>query len=239
MDKDYAKYLLEKTRQDYNLIAEDFSRTRQFFWGDLKFLSQYAEKGDRILDLGCGNGRLVELFKDKDVEYIGVDSSEKLIEAAKNHYPEAKFQAADALNLPFPENFFDKVFSVAVLHHIPSKEFRIQFLEEIKRVLKPKGLLVLTVWNLWQKKTAWKLLFKNTCLKLIGKSKLDFKDIFYPWKNSAQKTLIQRYFHLFNKKELEKLAQEAGFSVKKAGVLTNSDKKESNIYLVAQTLNKK
>ena len=148
MNRDYAKYLLDKTRQDYNLIAEDFSRTRGKMWEELKFLEEYIIDGEKVLDLGCGNGRLYELFKEKFVDYDGVDSAEKMIEIAKSRYPKIKFRVADALNLPFPENFFDKVISIAVLHHIPSEEFRLQFLKEVKRVLKPEGKVILLVWNL-------------------------------------------------------------------------------------------
>ena len=234
MDLDYAKYLLEKTRQDYNLIAEDFSRTRYFIWKDLEPLSQYTLPGDRVLDLGCGNGRLLQAFEGIDIDYTGVDNSEKLIEIAKKRYPKNKFQVTDALKLPFPNNYFNKVYSIAVLHHIPSQEFRLQFLNETKRVLKKEGLLVLTVWNLWQRKTAWRLFFQYSFLKLINKSKMDFKDIFYPWESQKGKVLIQRYFHLFNKKELERLTKKASFKIKEIGILKRPEMKDNNIYLVAE-----
>ena len=99
MDKEYAKYLLNKTKEDYNLIADDFSRTRENIWEEIRFL--FDNKKERVLDLGCGNARYYQLLKNTD--YTGVDFSEKLIEIAKNKYPEAKFQAVDALNLPFPD----------------------------------------------------------------------------------------------------------------------------------------
>ncbi len=235
MDKDYAQYLLEKTTQDYNLIAEDFSRAREHIWEEMRFLfDNFLIPGERVLDLGCGNGRFYQVMKDKNIDYIGVDISEKLIEIAKKRFPKAKFQVADALNLPFPDNYFDKVFSIAVLHHIPSKEFRLQSLKEARRVLKPGGLLILTVWNLWQKKTAWKLFLKYTFLKLIGKSKLDFGDIFYPWKSQDGKILIQRYFHLFSKNSLKKLVNKAGFGVKEINIFKREETKNYNIYLIAE-----
>lgn len=240
MEKEYAKYLLGKTKDDYSLIADDFSRTRSFVWEELKPLAQYIIPGEKILDLGCGNGRLLQIFKGMNIEYFGVDNSEKLIEIAKEKYPENKFQVADALNLPFPENFFDKIYSIAVLHHIPSEEFKLQFLKEAKRVLKPGGFLILTVWNLWQRKTAWKLLIKATILKLLGRSKLDLKDIFYPWKNSNKKIISQRYFHLFTKRELKKIFKEIGFKIKEIGTLEKiraSEKKRekwTNIYLIVE-----
>lgn len=243
MDREYAKYLLEKTRQDYNTIAGHFSKTRKYPWGELVFLAQYSFSGEKVLDLGCGNGRLLEIFRDKNMDYIGVDNSEKLIELAKKRYPKERFLRADALNLPFPANYFDKIYSIAVLHHIPSKEFRLQFLKEARRVLKPEGLLIITVWNLWQWYN-WKLLLKFTILKILGKStlqqvqgcpelrrraKLDFKDVFVSWDKT-----YQRYVHNFSQKELKKLVRETRFKVKDIGFFSRGRIKKANIYLVAE-----
>ena len=238
MDKNYAQYLLYKTRENYDLIAEPFSGTRQFIWEDLKPLAEYVKDGDKVLDVGCGNGRLLELFQGKNVDYIGVDSSEELIKIAKNKaknkYPQAKFLAGDALNLPFANQSFDKVFSVAVLHHIPSEEMRLKFLSEASRVLKPQGRIILTTWYLLRKKKARTLLFKYTFLKLIGKSKLDFFDIFFPWKGRLKKP-IGRYVHVFRKKEIKNLFRQAGLEVLKISVTTRG--KENNLITIAQ-LNK-
>ena len=237
MNPDYAEYLLEKIRQDYNLIAEDFSRTRAFVPEELKnFILQHIFAGEKILDLGCGNGRFYEIFEKMGVDYFGVDVSEKLIEIAKNKYPQAKFQVTPALNLPFPNNFFDKILSVAVFHHLPSAEFRLRYLKEARRILKPEGLLVLTVWNLnpfkmfligeWERALSF---LKFSILKIFGKSRLDFGDFYIPW----QKT-CQRYIHYFTKKELQRLIEKSELKTKEIGIIKSSQTKESNIYLVAE-----
>ncbi|PIS38608.1 MAG: hypothetical protein COT34_02765 [Candidatus Nealsonbacteria bacterium CG08_land_8_20_14_0_20_43_11] len=235
MDKEYAEYLLEKTRRDYNLIANDFSTTRSYLPEDIKSLEKYIKDEDKILDLGCGNGRFVEMLPNKKTEYIGADNSERLIEIAKNKYPQYKFIVVSALNLPFSDNYFDKVFSLAVLHHIPSEEFRRQFLKEVKRVLKPGGLLILTVWNL----NPFKMIligkherafsfFKHSILKVLGKSKLDFKDFFVPWRKNCQ-----RYVHCFSKNEIRKIAEKSGFKIKEIGISKSTKNKESGLYLIA------
>ena len=229
MKKDYAEYLLKKTKEDYNLIAEDFSQTRHSVWPELTFFRKYVKEGERILDLGCGNGRLFEFFENRNVEYIGVDNVEKLIEIARKKYPEAKFLVGDALNLPFSDNYFDKVFSIAVFHHIPSGEFRLQFLKEVRKVLKQEGLLILTVWDLWRRVASLKLLTKFTIFKIFGKSGLDFKDVFVPWGKK-----VKRYYHHFTKRELINLVKKEGFKIKKFGVVKNETGKRSNIYLIAQ-----
>ena len=80
MDRKYAKYLLEKTTKDYNLIAKDYARTRAYIPKDIETLGEYTWEGERVLDLGCANGRLFEILNGKNVDYFGVDISEKLIE---------------------------------------------------------------------------------------------------------------------------------------------------------------
>ncbi|MBL7156324.1 MAG: class I SAM-dependent methyltransferase [Candidatus Pacebacteria bacterium] len=259
MNEKYAKYLLNKTQSDYNRIAEHFSKTRTSIWKELEYFLQFVSGGESVLDLGCGNGRLLNLFKDKNIIYVGIDNSEKLIKIAeknqkattappnhpfkgkdyitkiknqneKSKFKKTKFIIGNGLDLPFENNCFDKIFSIAVLHHIPSPKFRLEFLKQAKRVLKPNGLLILTVWNLYHKKYL-KYHLKYFFLKLTGKSKLDFKDIFYPWKNQKSEVLTQRYIHCFTKIELKNLAEKAGFKVKEIGFL---GKNKRNIYLIAK-----
>jgi len=225
MDKNYAKYLINKTCSDYNLIAEDFSRTRERIWEEIGFLFT-VKSGEKVLDLGCGNARYYQLLKNAD--YIGVDNSKELIKIAKQKYPKVNFFVQDALNLSFENNFFDKIFNIAVLHHIPSQGLRLQFLKEAKRVLRPGGKLTLTVWKFHQKKER-PLLIKYTILKIIGRSKLDFKDILEPW---ADKT--ERYYHWFSQRELKRLVKKAGFKIEKSGITKNSKGTRQNIYLIAE-----
>jgi len=229
MKQEYADYLIKKTRDDYNLISGDFSRTRNRLWEEISFLFQNKDN-EKVLDSGCGNGRYYELLKNTD--YTGTDNSKELIELAKNKYPEANFLVADSLSLPFADNSFNQVYSIAVLHRIPSKEYRLQFFKEAQRVLKDKGRLVVTVWSLpikqYNKKNIF-LLLKYTFLKIIGFSKLDFGDVLEPWGKETEK-----YYHWFSKRELEKLAKRAGFKIEESGFIRNDRKTRQNIYLIAE-----
>jgi tRNA (uracil-5-)-methyltransferase TRM9 len=228
MDLEFAKSILEKTRENYNLIAKEFSATRKEIWEELKFLFENLKEGEKVLDLGCGNGRWYKVFKEKKVDYFGIDNSEKLIEIAKENFPEAKFFVGDALNLPFQDNFFDKVYSIALLHHIPSEDFRIKVLKEVKRVLKPGGILILTCWRIHRLREILALL-KYTLLKIIGRSKLDFKDFFVPW---GKKML--RYYHFFTQRELENLVKKVGFEILDFGVVKNKRGNRQNYYIISQ-----
>ncbi|KKU86817.1 MAG: hypothetical protein A2667_02680 [Candidatus Wildermuthbacteria bacterium RIFCSPHIGHO2_01_FULL_47_27] len=229
MKKEYAEYILAKTKQDYNLIGEEFSRTRRAPWEEIKFLADdYLSVGDKVLDIGCGNGRLLEFLLKITADYTGIDNSEKLIEVARKKYPAAKFQTADGLKLPFPDNYFDIIYSIAVLHHIPSKELRLRFCEEAKRVLRHGGLMILTVWKFHQLNDFARLL-KYAALKLIGCSQLDFGDIWEPW---GRKT--ERYYHWFSQNELKNLVSGAGLKIRRIGGVKNKRGNRQNYFLVAE-----
>lgn len=231
-----SENIIKQTRAFYNQISEDFNRTRSFNWQEVQpIVCRFVKSNSKVLDLGCGNGRIVDLLKAKNVSYVGVDSSENLINLAEKKYKgtNAKFFVSDIFNLPFSKDSFDCVISLAVFHHIPSKQNRQKFFKEIKKVLKKDGILILTVWNLWQNSKAINLLFKYTFLKLFRKSDLDFFDIFYPWRNSKRELLGKRYLRFFSIKDLEKLAEAGGFKIIKSGLLLRG-KKSSNIYLVAK-----
>jgi len=270
MDKKTAQQILNKVRDDYNQIADDFSNTRVQIWPEMAVLFDYIKKGDRaysgqspdgstvakppyrVLDLGCGNGRFVNIIKEKGGEYFGTDVSEKLVETAKKLYPNEKFQTTEPLKLPFSNGYFDIIYSIAVFHHIPSKEFRLEFLKEAKRVLKPSGFLILTVWKPKDKqekflrikfllKKIFGLLLHQTKLWCGGLSRgLDFGDVIEPWFGKAElssgKNKGERYFHCFSEKELANLAKEACFEIVKSGVIENERGNRQNLYLICRKI---
>jgi len=119
MKEEIAEKILEENKKIYQLIADKFSATRYRNWSEIKELVKYVKTGDRILDLGCGNGRLYKLLEDKNIDYTGIDSSQKLIDIARFQFSKAKFLLGDALSLPFKKQKFDVIFAIAFLHHIP------------------------------------------------------------------------------------------------------------------------
>lgn len=233
MKEKVAKRFLEKVKADYSEIANQFSLTRQGFWQDLNFLKEFVQPGDRVLDVGCGNGRLLNLIQDKKVSYVGLDVSPRLIKIAEQAFPGYQFIVGDVLNLSFTDNSFDKVFAMALLHQVPSKKLRLKALSEIQRVLKKDGLFFLTVWNLWQKRY-FKYVIKNIFKKIAFLSKLDFKDALIPWKKDSQST-VWRYYHAFTLKELVKLTQASGFEIIKADYTVRGSLKP-NLFLIAKKI---
>jgi len=211
MREEIAKEILAESIANYDKIAKDFSNTRTMFWEELNFVKGLVKEGAKILDLGCGNGRFFEQFTGKDIDYTGSDTSEELLKIAREKYgAAASFIKTGGIELPFNDKEFDTVFSFAVLHHIPSAKFRRRFIKETHRVLKDDGTLIVSVWNLWQKKFI-PLIIKYAILKLFGLSKFDFKDIYLNF-NKYKKS---RFLHAFTQKELRQLLEKNDFTVKK------------------------
>lgn len=228
MDREYALKLLTKTKDDYNNIAELFSRTRSYLPNDIIALKEYAKPKENILDLGCGNGRLVDLFEGMNISYTGADDSKELVRIAKKNHPANDFVVVDPLKLEFSDNEFDTVFCLSVFHHIPSTELRLEYLKEIWRVIKPGGTLILTVWNMWRKPG----MYLRIILDGIMHPKLDLDDTFYPFKDGSGKVLANRYIHCFHEDELIKLLMEAGFEVSLVDFQKRGKKEENENILV-------
>lgn len=98
-----------------------------------------------VLEIGCGNGygtkRIKKYFKLKKI--VAIDLDPKMIKIAKknNADPSILFTVGDAANLSStPNNSFDAVFDFGIIHHIPNWQ---DCLNELKRVVKPEGQLIL------------------------------------------------------------------------------------------------
>lgn len=96
------------------------------------------QRGERILDLGCGTGHLTNQIALSGAQIIGLDISQAMIEQARQNYPELEFVQADAVAFSFSEPF-DAVFSNAALHWMTRQE---AVVECIARALQPGGRFV-------------------------------------------------------------------------------------------------
>lgn len=108
-----------------------------------------ARPGLRALDVGCGEGRFSRMLRERGVETIGLDPTEKLILAARQCDPQGDYRLGRAESLPFADASFDLVVSYLVLIDVP--DFRAA-IREMARVLRPGGKLV--VANLTSMTTA-------------------------------------------------------------------------------------
>lgn len=133
-------------------------------FGQLFYLP-YLKKTDRILDLGCHTGEHAFKAAPRVKQVVGVDIN---LQPQRYHRHNVKFQTGDLeQKFTFPSHSFTKVFFFAVLEHLKNRS---QAFREIYRVLKPGGLLFISVPN---KNTAWKKLQRS--VGLTGFSDPDHK----------------------------------------------------------------
>ncbi len=100
-----------------------------------------ARPGHRVLDLGCGPGDGAVALARTGVDAIGLDYSQGMLDTAKKeHLVTGRLTRGDAGRLPFKDGAFDKIVCTNSFHHYPDHQAS---LREMRRVLKPGGLLVL------------------------------------------------------------------------------------------------
>jgi SAM-dependent methyltransferase len=122
----------------------------------------FFKPGNKVLDLGCGNGRFATVLCEKNVYYFGLDPCEKSIEFCRSafaNYPNIKFGFIDVWNKEFnpngqskPENYkfplkdesFDDIIVYSVFTHLQNLATAQNYAKEIRRVLKPGGKLFCT-----------------------------------------------------------------------------------------------
>ncbi len=210
-----AKNILEVNKKTYDKIAEKFSETRRFLWKDFNIFKPYIREQQRVLDIGCGNGRLLELF-DFEVDYTGIDFSENLLKIAKQKYPYAKFFNKDILNLDFKQKF-DIIFLISVLNHFP-KVYHQQIMKQIYKNLRKGGYLFMINWNLWnldfKAKNVWKCFFykftDNKFAKFDFFDKVNIKNVLTFWEKDFAQPL---YYYAFTKSEIKCLLKKVGFKI--------------------------
>ncbi|MBI2849647.1 MAG: class I SAM-dependent methyltransferase [Chloroflexi bacterium] len=197
-------------REVYDKIAPARYNLRHWsrFRPELEAMAAKWQRG-RLLNLGCGHGADFLPFKDA-FELYGVDFSSTMLELSRKYAGKFDFTAnlvqADVSRLPFSSESFDWAISIATYHHLESQEAREGAFTELRRVLKPGGEALITVWNRWQPwwgggrgmNTFW---FRG-------------KEGAVPWQ--AGNETLYRYYYFFSYPELEKLARQTGFRVLKS-----------------------
>jgi ubiquinone/menaquinone biosynthesis C-methylase UbiE len=133
-----------KTQLNWDEYTADLVTKKSATATNFELLQSYA-KGV-ILDAGCGTGiHLGKLVSLKEVEAaIGVDVGKPGLVYGESNFPSVQFIKASLYQLPFPDNYFDLVYSLDVVEHLDEPQKAIQ---ELKRVCKPKGVIYLQTPN--------------------------------------------------------------------------------------------
>jgi predicted TPR repeat methyltransferase len=170
----------------FNKFAEqyaDFTFTNNILQYELNRFISLIPKNGKVLDLGCGSGRDVQYFLDYDLNPVGVDASENLIEEAKKRVEIGEFKVMDIVNLDFKEEF-DGVWAQDIISYIGRNEINGVF-SRINLSLVKKGMFFLSVRE-------------GDGEKLTKHEKLGKEEIMTGF---------------FDKEELEKLLKNNGFEI--------------------------
>jgi SAM-dependent methyltransferase len=145
------KLMSEDLQSSYDRVAEDYAKQfrdeldKKPF--DRKMLDWLAEKVNGlgiICDMGCGPGQIARYLHSQGVKTCGVDLSPAMVRQAQSLNPEIPFQQGDMLALAdVADDSYGGIAAFYSIVHIPHQKV-VQALQEFKRVLRPKGVLLLT-----------------------------------------------------------------------------------------------
>jgi len=168
----------------YSKISKDFSRTRYKVWPNVEEFIKSFPNDTKFLEVGCGNGKNMLL---RPNEFKGCDICKEFVELCTERNLDVI--EADATELPFSNLSFDVTISVAVIHHLSTVERRMKAINEMLRVTKKGGKLLIEVWS------------------LENNDKADGSDTMISW--SLRGKMYERYYHFFEKNEIVKLIKNA------------------------------
>ncbi|HHF55799.1 MAG TPA: class I SAM-dependent methyltransferase [Thermoplasmatales archaeon] len=196
---------------EWDKIAASFAATRRQPWEEcVEFIEGMH---GMAVDIGCGNARHLILMTSRCKFVFGLDASLNMARIARERLREEGIKNADvvcgnACNMPFKDASFDFAIFIAALHNIRGRENRIKALKELRRILKPDGRALISVWAKWQDR--WRWYFVKKFFLRNG----EHGDIYIPWKRDGLN--VQRFYHLYSMRELKRDVRLAGFHIEKA-----------------------
>lgn len=169
----------------YDNIASDFDKTRYQIWPQIKKFLNNLPINCSVADIGCGNGKNMNLTR-SDIKFKGMDLSNEFVKICLSKNLDVI--QGNILDIPFHSDSFDNSMSIAVIHHLQSRNDRIKAISEILRITKSGGKILLYVW----------------AFKQPSESKRQFTsyDEMVPYKKKNGE-IHYRYYHLYQENELE------------------------------------
>lgn len=111
-------------------------RLSPVYYNKMKFAEDHIHGSKKLLDVGCGEGGYFFLYKEMGISYDGIEPDESIIK------PGEPVKVAVAEKIPFPQASFDTIICMDVMEHVNDPK---KAMEEIRRVMKPHGKLVISV----------------------------------------------------------------------------------------------
>lgn len=172
--------------ETYNKIAIEFDNTRYRTWTCTELFLDMMKDTMLGIEIGCGNGKNLVYRKDLFNNIIGFDMCENFVKICNNKKLEVLL--CNMQFIPFKNNIFDFAFCIAVLHHLDTKQKRINAINEMLRILNKNGKLFINVWAIEQDMDA-KRQFKNS-------------DELVSWTSRTDGRIYYRYYHLYKQDEI-------------------------------------
>src|SRR5688572_3794154 len=225
MDSSTAGRLIDLNRDFYNRFGHSFSATRKRLQPGVRRLLEMLRGDESILDLGCGNGELARELAKRGHRgpYLGVDFSLPLLQEAESPpvgtlQPDGfsvRFQKVELTQLSVNSiqssvtDHWSLITAFAVLHHIPSRELRLNIIRTVHKLLKPNGLFIHSNWQFLNSEKL-KARIQPWESAAISNLDVDAGDHLLDWRSGGEGL---RYVHHFNEEELNELAQASRFRI--------------------------
>jgi len=220
MNSTIAERLIELNRDFYTRFGASFSATRHRIQPGVRRILETLNGDENILDLGCGNGWFARELADRQHHgsYLGVDFSLPLLRDAdsiQKTFP-ATFQEVDLAHLsvhdiqPSGINNWSLITSFATLHHIPSREIRLNILNVVHQLLQPGRLFIHSNWQFLNSEKL-KSRIQDWSKANLSAEDVDANDYLLDWRSGG---VGLRYVHHYDEGELKELAEATGFQIK-------------------------
>lgn len=213
MKESVQRRLADLNREFYRLFARSFADSRSEPQPGFVTLETYLpEKCERLLDVGCGEGRLGRFFLERGSiqHYDGIDASQALLDIASARV-EGRFWQRDLL-APRPLDglgHYACIACLAVLQHIPARENRQRLMGEMAEHLAPDGRLFVSTWQFLDSERQRKKIADWREAGLTPEE-LEANDYLLTWQRGGRGL---RYVNYIDEGELRELARQAGLRI--------------------------
>lgn len=181
------------------IVKNPTSPYKKLFREEERFLLLHIKRGSKVLDVGCGYGRIIKVISSITNDIVGVDNDLGAIEKGKKH----KFNIiyGDVFGLPFENRFFD--YEVLTMTLVNFANNKIKALQEMGRTLKDNGKIIISVYSedaLPARLDMYKII--NAPIRKIEGTKVIF-----------DKNIGANVSEQFSKKDIEVLVEKSGMKI--------------------------